>query len=204
MIKSVSLFTAGSAFLALLFVFAAATPGAMAEDATYVGSTSCKICHNKAAEGAQFNQWKETGHSRALETLKSAVSIEIGEKWGLEKPPSESAKCLECHVTAYDMETLAPPAKIKLATAVSCESCHGPSSVHVAAAKQYRMKKDPSIDLTSMRELPTKENCLRCHNERSATWDPARYALEDGSTVGFSFELAYPKIDHPNPAKAEE
>ena len=200
--KCISPVVVGRAFLLLLFTVAA--PIAMAQDATYVGSNSCKICHNKAADGAQFNQWKETGHSKALETLKSAASIEIAKKLGLSESPSESAACLVCHVTAYDVKALKPPAKVKVTNGVSCEACHGPSSEHVAAAKRFRIKKDPSIDLTSMRERPTKENCLRCHNEKSVTWDPKRYTLKDGSTAGFSFELAYPKVEHLKPAKPDE
>ena len=51
--------------------------------------------------------------------------------------------------------------------------------------------------------IPDKNLCVKCHNDQSPTWKADRYALADGTKVGFDFEQASKKIAHPNPAKAK-
>ena len=41
--------------------------------------------------------------------------------------------------------------------------------------------------------------CTACHNPQSPTWDPARFTLDDGRSVGFDFELGKQRIAHPIP-----
>lgn len=173
-----------------------------AQAADYAGSSQCKVCHNKKDEGAQYDTWKSMEHAKAFETLKSPEAIKIGEEKGLEKPPAESPECIKCHVTAYDAAAKSVPDKIKLEDSVSCEECHGPGSDHIAAGKKVMFQKDTSIDMAATQAEITKETCTKCHNEESPTWDPERYTLEDGTKVGFDFELAKKKIDHSNPKKA--
>jgi len=188
--------------LAVCFALACAFGLSQVQAADYVGSSQCKVCHNKKDEGAQYDTWKSQEHAKAFETLKSPEAIKIGQDKGLEKPPAESPECLKCHTTAYDAAAKAVPAKIKLEDAVSCEQCHGPGSDHIAAGKKVMFQKDTSIDMAATQPEITKESCTKCHNEESPTWNPERYTLDDGTKVGFDFELAKKKIDHSNPKKA--
>jgi len=196
-LKSIGLGIVVTAVLALV-----AAPFALAQEAEYVGNKTCKMCHNKKDEGAQWTKWSEMGHKKALETLKSEESVALGKELGLEKPPSEAPECLKCHVTGYDVEAKKAPAKIVPDDGIQCESCHGASSLHLADAKAHM--KDKSIDLTKNHHLADEAICVKCHNAESPTWKEDRYTKEDGTKVGFDFEQAAKKIAHPNPKKADE
>jgi hypothetical protein len=74
---------------------------AMAQDHTYVGSDSCKMCHK-----VQYNSWLETTHAKATDAAKGSTD------------PAFEASCLKCHATNAD-EAMA---------GVGCEACHGPGS----------------------------------------------------------------------------
>lgn len=201
--RNVSIFTA----LAVALSFAGGhTLTVVAQDAEYVGHNQCKICHNKKDEGEQWNVWKAEPHSKAFETLKGDAANKVAADLGLEKPAAESPECLRCHATAYDVETKAVPAKLKIADGVQCESCHGPSSLHVDAAKIVMFKPDQkdSVDLQGNRVLPNEALCKTCHNDESPTWKADRYTTEDGKQVGFDFKQAYEKIAHDNPKTPED
>lgn len=171
---------------------------------TYVGSAQCKVCHNKKDEGEQYNKWKAEKHSKAFETLKSPEAVKIGQDKGLAKPPHEAPECLKCHTTAFDAATGKVPDKIKLEDAVSCEHCHGPGSDHIAAGKKVMFQKDTTIDMAATQPKIEAATCTKCHNEESPTWKADRYTKEDGTKVGFDFDLAKKKIDHSNPKKKAE
>jgi hypothetical protein len=177
--------------LAVLAV-ALAMPALAQDDAKkYEGANSCKICHNKPAEGAQWNQWHGTAHAKALETLKTPEAKAVAEKAGVKTPPAESAECLKCHVTGYDAEKKAAPAKIKLEEGVGCESCHGPGSAHTALAKKNMGKAGDTWGAAdTIVTQPDEESCKKCHNPESPTFK------------GFDFKEMNDKIAHPNPKKA--
>lgn len=178
--------------------------GAWPQEPAYEGTNSCKVCHNKTAEGAQFNQWSETRHAQAYKTLLGDRAKEVAQAKGLTVPPAEAAECLKCHVTSYDAAAKAVAAKIDKAMGVQCETCHGAGSVHVAEAKKFQLARDKSQGLPPLHVQPTKELCVTCHNADNPTWDPKRYTLPDGATSGFDFEQALAKVAHPNPAKKKE
>ncbi len=187
----------------LVFVASALAQQQPVAGAEYVGHQQCKVCHNKPSTGAQWSKWSEMGHSKAIEVLKTDEAKQVAADLGLEVPPHEAPDCLRCHVTAYDVETKALPAALKMADSVQCESCHGPASVHVEAAKKVMFSKDAGdIDLTSFVRHADDATCRTCHNEESPTWKADRYTLEDGTKAGFDFEQAWKKIAHPNPEKA--
>ena len=169
-----------------------------AEEPDYVGHNQCRICHNRKDEGEQWNKWKAGPHASAFEILSGDAAKEVAAELGLEKPPVEAPECLKCHVSTYDVEILEPHDKIKMADGVQCESCHGPSSIHIAEGKKFKSG-DETANPTALAVHPGVEVCLACHNDESPTWDPARYTLEDGSTSGFDFEQAWAKIDHSKP-----
>jgi hypothetical protein len=173
---------------------------------TYVGNSQCKVCHNSAKEGSQWDKWKEAGHARAYQALQSNEAKKIAEERGMEKPPHESAECLKCHVTGYDAATASAPAKIDLADGIQCESCHGPSSEHIKDGRTLKFSPDKigELDIMAHKVAPDEALCRSCHNEESPTWDTSRYTLEDGTTVAFDFEQAWAKVNHAFPEGAME
>lgn len=167
----------------------------------YVGQGQCKVCHNKAAEGEQWNKWKAEKHAKAFDTLKTPEADKIAKDKGLTKPAAESPECLKCHVTAYDAATSAAPAKIVPADGVQCESCHGAGSQHMDAGKKKMFKKDESVDPKQFVTKIDESTCTKCHNDQSPTWKADRYTKADGTKVGFDYEQAKEKVSHPNPLK---
>lgn len=190
-------------FAATLVTSLAAAQGDQPE---YIGHNQCKVCHDKKPEGAQWSVWKELDHAKAFETLKGDEAKKIAEERGLTRPPHEAPECVKCHVTAYDLDTEALPAKLKPEDSVQCEACHGPGENHVTDGRDVMFKKKTADEVDWMANLMeiTEETCTQCHNDESPTWDTTRYTLEDGTTAAFDFEQAKEKIAHPNPTKAEE
>jgi hypothetical protein len=174
-------------------------------DRQYVGHTQCKVCHNAPDQGAQWDSWKTEKHSKALETLKTDAAQAIAKERGLTVPAHEAPDCLKCHVTGYDVATKKAPAKIKIEDGVQCESCHGPNSAHVKDGQllKFNPEKASEIDIMANLKPVTQEDCLKCHNPESPTWDPERFTLPDGSKAGFHFETAKAQIDHSNPQKKD-
>jgi len=109
-----------------------------AKQAEYVGSAKCKICHM-----AEHKAWSESAHAKAFTNLKSADAkavAAVAEKMKVELKGSaaESAYCVKCHVTGYELVGGYPTAdsvKTAAVAAVGCESCHGPGSLHLTAPK---------------------------------------------------------------------
>ena len=167
----------------------------------HVDSQQCKLCHNKPHEGAQFSVWQSMGHANAYETLFEKRALKFAEERGLAVPPSEAAECLKCHVTGYDEATASYPSQLKIDSGVQCGSCHGPASAHLADGKTLRMDKDAVIDLKANLFQPNTALCVTCHNPESPPWNPEKYTLESGETVGFDFAQAWDIIAHHNPSK---
>jgi len=173
-------------------------PDVTVSEHSYVGAGKCMVCHKKELMGNQLATWKSGPHYKAYGTLQSESSIAIAKELGLLVAPSKAPECLTCHVTLHSVppERMAYPVELK--NGVECESCHGPG-------KDYRKKKIMSKvkDARKKGLWDAGKNegiCLACHNSKSPTFDPKRYTLPDGSTVGFAFEEAKEKISHPIPA----
>lgn len=187
----------------LVFIQSTAA-AAYPDDANYISHTQCKVCHNAKADGEQWNVWQSMAHANAYNVLTTDAAKAAAEKAGVSGNPAEAAACLQCHVTGYDFETQAAPAKIKATDGVQCESCHGPASLHNEDGKKLKFSSGSAgdIDVTANLAKITEATCTQCHNEKSATWDPERYTTADGAKVGFDYEQAKAKIAHPNPKKA--
>lgn len=172
----------------------------------YIGSSQCKVCHDKKPEGAQYSVWKQMKHAHAFEALKTDDAKKAAEARGITKPPHEAPECVKCHVTGYDLEKMAAPAKIKPEEGIQCETCHGPGEFHVADGRDVMFKKKTAEEVDWMANLVKVEEkiCLKCHNEESPTWNPEQFTKEDGTKVGFDFEQAKKIIAHPNPTKAKK
>jgi len=119
-----------------------------AQDFEYVGSKKCKMCHNKAPKGAQYTQWKESKHAKAMESLNAEEA----------KNPT----CLKCHSTVGHVNPDLV-ATLKVEEGVSCESCHGPGSAYW----KITIMKDHDKALANGLIMPTEEVCLQCHNDES-------------------------------------
>ncbi len=136
----------------LNLAYAKANPRACPEPApggaVFVGGQACVGCH---AAADAF--WKTTGHAHAYETLEK-----IGKQYDL--------ACVSCHVTGWESPGGACDiAQVEGRKDVTCESCHGPGSLHVKAPTQAK--------------LPAKvgaETCLGCHTpENSTAFDYGTY-----------------------------
>ncbi len=134
---------------------------ALAQDkATYVGTTKCKMCHNKP-DLPIYTSWSATKHASALATLEKAdakVTAEWAEKLKAEVkgPASKSPVCLKCHVVGHGAGGFgADTTKNAAFTGVACEACHGPGSKHMAAPMAEKKK--------AMQPLPTEAVCKTCH-----------------------------------------
>jgi formate-dependent nitrite reductase cytochrome c552 subunit len=177
----------------------------LAQEFEYVGTKSCKTCHNKSKTGAQYKVWEQTAHAQAFETLKSEVALELARKAGVEGNPWEAPECLRCHTTGFGAggyevkdeafwnpdpeDRVAKKAVKRMAglQSVGCEACHGPGSA-------YKKKKvmeaifNGETDAASVGLIvPNEETCLTCHNEDSPSYKP------------FDFEERVKEIAHPYP-----
>jgi hypothetical protein len=183
---------AGAALLS--FALAAA---ASAKEHLYVGTAKCRSCHKKELIGDQYGEWQKGPHAKAFATLKGAEAVKLAKEKGLETPPHESPECLECHVTAHGVEKARLRYPVKATDGVGCESCHGPGN-------DYRKKKVMSDEKKSIaagmwQPEDDEKICTSCHNDRSPSWDPGKYKLANGTSVGFDFEQAKKEIAHPIP-----
>ncbi len=179
--------------LTMLVVIVAANALFAQKTAQYAGVLRCRACHMSAAKGAQFKIWQESLHAQAFETLGTDAAKAVAVKAGIEGNPQEAGECLVCHQTAYGVSEDLLAKGYKTGNGIECESCHGPGSLYRAAsvmnAKKYAA--DPEGMLAQWKELglviPTEENCVVCHNEKSPTFK------------GFDFDEYFAQIQHPNP-----
>lgn len=120
------------------------------EGQEYTGVKRCASCHIK-----EWMQWSKTPHAKAFELLPAKY----------QKDP----KCVECHATGFGepsgFKDLASTPALK---GVSCESCHGPGSVHEEVCKPFLNVKELSAEQEKIardsiwRVLP-QTVCLDCH-----------------------------------------
>jgi hypothetical protein len=143
--------TAGTAFKADHNVLAAST----AKAAEYVGGNKCKMCHAK-----QHKAWLETPHARAWAGLvhgdpKKSAEIAAALKVEIKESPAKTDGCVTCHVTGFQLAGGFPQADTTKAVAnVTCEGCHGPGSLHVAA---------PMAQKKASIAKPGEAMCKQCH-----------------------------------------
>lgn len=162
-------------FVCSVFLFAGLT---MEQNHDYVGASKCKMCHNKASKGAQYNVWKSGPHASAFATLATEEAKEFSEN------PQKDPKCLKCHST-YHSADADLMYTIKETEGVSCESCHGAGADY----KTNGVMKDKAKSLASGLIEPTDAVCKKCHNKESPTYKPFVYAEKVS------------KIAHPKPAQ---
>lgn len=152
---------------------------APAKTADYVGNTKCKMCHSK-----EHKAWSTTPHAMALAKLQTADTAKVNAMSkalgiAINGSAAKTDGCVTCHVTGFQLTGGYPAADSTKTAAVSmvgCESCHGPGSAHVAAAKEVKKQFINSSVSASL--------CTQCH---TTTTSPK-----------FNFE-EYSKKIHPVP-----
>ena len=172
-------------------------PMASAKEHMYVGAAKCRSCHKKELIGNQYEEWQKGPHAKAFTTLKEDKAIKLAKEKGLATPPSESPECLKCHVTAHGVAAAQIRYPLKPSDGIQCESCHGPGN-------DYRKKKVMSDEKKAIAAglwLASKDEkvCTTCHNDKSPSWDPKKFKLANGSSVGFDYKQAAEKIAHEIP-----
>jgi hypothetical protein len=154
----------------------------------YIGAAKCKMCHNTAAQGKQYDIWAASPHAKAFELLKSEKALAQAKAKGIADPQKDPA-CLKCHSTAFAVS--GEGATITQEEGVSCESCHGPGSEYKSKKVKEGIKagtiKAESVGLWTVSE----KTCTTCH-----------IAEGNENFKGFKYEEAVKKIAHPKPAEA--
>lgn len=125
-----------------------ACPAPAKGEASFVGGQACAGCH---AAADAF--WKSTAHAHAYATLEKAAK-------------QYDLSCVGCHVTGWEKPGGAcDVAQVAGRTNVTCESCHGPGSLHVAAPTKARLPAQVG-----------ENTCRGCHTpENSTAFDYATY-----------------------------
>lgn len=166
---------------------------AQAEEAKkfgYVGAKTCKMCHNKAEDGAQFDVWAASPHAKAYESLASPESKAKAKEMGIDDP-QKSEKCLSCHVTAFSVMANLANEKITLEEGVSCESCHGPGSEYKSKkVKDAIVAGEIKAESVGLMKGGGADFCVTCHKAEGNPFHKE-----------FKYEEYLKKIAHPKPAK---
>jgi cytochrome c1 len=154
------------------------------EEAKFVGSKKCKMCHKE-----EYKSWEESKKAKTFEPLKPGQASEAKQKHNLDpaKDYTKDEGCLKCHATGHgkpggyfipdpaDEKAVKKAAKLE---GVGCESCHGPGSAYVDLHKEIkkskRMYKVEEMYAAGMTKIG-EATCVRCHNEESPTYQPFDY-----------------------------
>ena len=111
------------------------------DDATYVGTETCKECHEAEYDNFKAYAKKATSYESVKKMKKGLTSEEIKE-------------CYTCHTTGYGQPGgFVSIEKTPHLQDAGCEVCHGPGSNHIES-------EDPD-DIIAELEA---ENCKTCHN----------------------------------------
>lgn len=151
---------------------ASALPAAP-QGAKYLGPGSCAAaaCHGgiQARDTAkvlqnEYSTWiVQDRHARAWNVLQQPTAQRMAQILNI-GAPEKSQKCLVCHALAVPDAQIGRP--FDISEGVSCESCHGPSSLwlgpHVqASARHAEMVKLGLVDNKNL--IVRAEKCLTCH-----------------------------------------
>lgn len=153
---------------------------------TIIGVGKCMPCHKTAKSGEQHTIWLNSAHAKAYEVLATDKAKEVGKKLGVENPQAAD-QCLACHTTKGILKGFAADATYKIDEGVGCEACHGAGSNY----KTMSVMKDRAAAVAAGLVMGDEKTCLACHNEKSPTYKPFKYAD------------AWKAIAHPVPKAAQ-
>ncbi len=154
-----------------------------AQNAKYIGSLKCKMCHNKGSTGKQYIKWSTNSHAKAYIVLQSDKAKEIAAGGD----PLTDKECLKCHSTYYSADS-GLMLTVTAEEGVSCESCHGPGSEY----KSIAIMKDKTKAIANGLTDPTEDVCIKCHSDDKPEGHP---------TFIFNYDKYVEKVSHPNPLK---
>ena len=160
------------------------------DEPQYAGVARCKSCHTRKDKTGPYDIWRSSRHAQAYRTLGTDRARELAAQAGVDEDPQTAAKCLECHVTGFAVDSTSFLASFRQVDGIQCEACHGPGSLYwtpdVMSSQKYT--EDPETQqqmaLAAGLLIPDEETCITCHNERSPGFK------------GFDFESYYEKIRH--------
>ena len=157
----------------------------------YFGVTVCKMCHQTAKNGEQFQKWQASKHAQAYKTLLTPEAQKIAEAKGIKGKASEAKECLECHETAYDAPASQLGPKFNKEDGVQCETCHGPGKDYMKMdiMKDRAKAVANGLTLLSVSDGSAQKFCETCHNKKSPTFKE------------FDFKKMWAQIAHPVPQK---
>jgi len=154
----------------------------------YVGVKMCSMCHKTEKQGKQFDIWQKSKHAEAYKTLLSAKANEVAKAKGLSKPAAESPECLECHVSAANMDPKMVDKSFDFKDGVQCETCHAPGSKYKDLNTMKNKEKAVAAGMRGFKDNAAIEAfCKTCHNEKSPSYKE------------FKFDEYWAKIKHPVP-----
>lgn len=141
---------------------------------SFVGAETCGMCHKSEKQGQQLSIWQKSAHAKAYETLKTAEANKIAKEKGFKTAAVETAECLVCHATGYNVDAKLIGKKFKVEDGVQCETCHGAGSAY----KDMKIMKDEKMAVKNGLKTYEKveELCVTCHNEKSPTFKKADFA----------------------------
>ena len=130
--------------------------------ATYVGSQSCKPCHEE-----DYRIWQKSGHGHAFEAL-------------VRRESDADPTCVGCHTVGFgDPSGYRRAYEATKLIDVGCESCHGPGSEHVAI---HTAGKVPAFKFRPL----GPGDCLTCHHgefSRPFDWNTFWPPVEHGKAT---------------------
>lgn len=163
--------------------------------ATYMGKSTCALCHSGGAIPDMVTPWSETGHATALTRKIDGIGVDHFVQ-----------SCIKCHSVGYDTDPVAVnagfddvqkttgwtipehlvpgnwdamPASLKEKGNVQCENCHGAGSEHA-----YSLGRKDRISLTL-----GAGDCAQCHealpyHSKAIEWESSRHAITTREPTG--------------------
>jgi hypothetical protein len=146
-------------------------------NAEYIGSDSCENCHKEA-----YQVWKNSPHPHAFDTLVNKAKRPTLRQF--------DGECVLCHVTGFTYKSgFSAGNQADELKGVTCESCHGPCSLHKEKPNdlnirkainpwKFRANKDPKALALMISDL-----CITCHDSDNDVhfkfedyWEPKKIA----------------------------
>jgi len=175
-------------FLQILITGMLVLPFSIQAQNKYIGVKMCSMCHKTEKQGKQFDVWQKSKHSEAYKLLTTAKANEVAKAKGLSKPAAESPECLECHVSASNMDAKIVEKSFDFKDGVQCETCHGAGSKYKDLTTMKSKEKAVTAGMREFKDnAATEAFCKTCHNERSPSYKE------------FKFDEMWAKIKHSVP-----
>ncbi|HLN33630.1 MAG TPA: cytochrome c family protein [Gemmataceae bacterium] len=155
-------------------------PPASTEKAKYLGADACQLCHETGPRGrfkddfvrlTEYKTWKTDKHSQAYAKLNEARSKQIGMLLKIADVTKDD-RCLNCHAAnvPLDLRVGTEGQAYRLEDGVSCDACHGPSSLWLTphfTEPGWRTKptaEKQKLGFYDVRDpVERSQLCLSCH-----------------------------------------